>query len=151
VPPPSPGVPVGAPPAEPSVDPADPHQLGVASARLGGSSKREAKVSLTVASALLDEGEVAELVVQGSFAGASGVAVLTGRRLLLTNEAEVAAVVESIPLEAGLTVQGWQDDKVASLIFSAGGREITIESITDRQLAQDMAGRVRAKVADLAG
>ena len=46
---------------------------------------------------------------------------------------------------------GWQDDKVASLIFSAGGREITIESITDRQLAQDMAGRVRAKVADLAG
>ena len=108
-------------------------------------------MSLTVASAVLDEGEVAELVVQGSFAGAPGVAVLTGRRVLLTNEAELAAVVESIPLEAGLTVQGWQDDKVASLIFSAGGRELTIESITDRQLAQDMAGRVRAKVAELAG
>lgn len=104
---------------------------------------------MTVASAVLDDGEVAEAVVQGQFAGHPGVAVLTEGRVLLVNEAPLAAAVESIPITAGLTVQGWQDDKVASLIFQVDGRDVPIEAITDRPLAQDMAGRVREKVAAL--
>ncbi len=121
----------------------------MASNRLGGASKRAAATSMTVASAVLEDGEVAEAVVQGQFAGHPGVAVLTGGRVLLVNEAPLAVTVESVPLTAGLTVQGWQDDKEASLIFQVDGRDITIDAITDRPLAQDMAGRVREKVAGL--
>ena len=149
MPPPPPGEPVAAAPAAPAVDPTDPHQLGVAAARLGGPSKRAATVALTVASALLDEGELAEAVVQGQFAGHPGVAVLTHRRVLLVNDASLAATVEAVPLGAGLTVQGWQDDQVASLTFQDGDRQVTIDTIVDRPLAQDMAGKVRAKVAAL--
>ena len=86
--------------------------------------------------------------MQGRFQGQPGVAVLIARRVLLVNEAQWKVGVERIDIDAALTVQGWQDDKVASLIFQAGDRSVTIEGIGDRALAQEMAGRVRAKVAE---
>ena len=131
--------------------PVDPHQLGLAVGRLGSAAKRHGKVAFAVASALLLDGEVVEALVQGNFEGQPGVAVLTQGRVLLVNEAQWKAA--SAPVEIGptLTVQGWQDDKVASLIFESGGRQVTIDAIGDRALAQEMAGRVRAKVAEAGG
>jgi hypothetical protein len=120
----------------------------VATNRLGSSAKKQGKTAFAVASALLEPNEVVEAIVQGRFQGQPGVAVLTGHRVLLVNEAQWKVGVESVPIEPTLTVQGWQDDKVASLIFQSGDRSVTIESIGDRPLAQEMAGRVRAKVAE---
>jgi len=115
---------------------------------LGPSARKQGKTAFAVASALLDPGEMVEAVVQGRFQGQPGVAVLTANRVLLVNEGPWKAGVESVSMEPGLTVQGWQDDKVASLIFQSGDRSVTIEAIGDRALAQEMAGRVRAKVAE---
>ena len=97
---------------------------------------------------MLDNGEVVEAVVQGQFEGEPGVVVLTAGRVLLVNEAQWKVGTASIPIDPALTVQGWQDDKVASLTFQAGDRQVTIDSISDRPLAQEMAGRVRARVAE---
>lgn len=152
MPPPPPGVPpvpgVPAAVAPPVVGPDDPHQLGLAVGRLGSAARRHGKVAFTVASALLTPGEVVEAVVQGRFQGEIGAAVLTGNRVLLVNEAQWHAASETVAIEPSLTVQGWQDDSVASLIFQSGDHSATIEAIGDRQLAQEMAGRVRAKVAE---
>ena len=137
-------------PAAPS-GPSDPHQLGLAVGRLGSAAKRHGKTAFVVASALLQDGEVVEALVQGRFEGQPGAAVLTQHRVLLVNEAEWKVGSASVDIEPDLTVQGWQDDKVASLIFQSGGREITIDAIGDRALAQEMAGRVRAKVAEAGG
>ena len=120
----------------------------MATRRLGPSARKQGKTAFAVASALLDPGEMVEAVVQGRFQGQPGVAVLTANRVLLVNEGPWKAGVESVSMEPGLTVQGWQDDKVASLIFQSGDRSVTIEAIGDRALAQEMAGRVRAKVAE---
>ena len=65
--------------------------------------------------------------------------VLTDRRILLVNEHEWVPFVRTIPLTRNLLVQGWQDDRTASLIFVVAGQSITISSIADRPLAQDLA------------
>lgn len=147
-PPGAPQPPPGPPPAAVPTGPVDPHQLGIAINRMGSSARKQGKTAFAVASALLEPGEVVEAIVQGRFQGQSGVAALTGHRVLLVNEAQWKVGVESVPIEPTLTVQGWQDDKVASLIFQSGERSVTIEAIADRALAQEMAGRVRAKVAE---
>lgn len=101
-----------------------------------------------MASALLEPGEVVEAIVQGRLLGEVGVAVLTATRVLLVNEAQWKPTIETVDIEPSLVVQGWQDDKVASLVFQSGDRAVTLEQIGDRALAQEMAGRVRAKVAE---
>jgi hypothetical protein len=131
--------------------PVDPHQLGLAVGRLGSAAKRHGKIAFIVASALLQDGEVVEALVQGHFEGQPGVAVLTQGRVLLVNEAQWKVASATVEIDPGLTVQGWQDDKVASLIFDSAGRQLTIDAIGDRALAQEMAGRVRAKVAEAGG
>ena len=151
MPPPPPGAPVGAPPPVVPAGPVDPHQLGLAVGRLGSASKRHGKTAFIVASALMQDGEVVEALVQGHFEGQPGVAVLTQGRVLLVNEAQWKVGTATVEIEPALTVQGWQDDKVASLIFESGGRQVTIDAIGDRALAQEMAGRVRAKVAEVGG
>ena len=85
-------------------------------------------------------------MVQGRLQGQPGVAVLTANRLLLVNDAQWKPVVEHVQIDSGLVVQGWQDDKVASLLFQSGAQAVTLENISDRALAQEVAGRVRAKV-----
>ncbi len=100
-------------------------------------------------SALLADGEQVEALVQGVYQNQIAVGALTNARVLLVNEHEWVPQVRSIPLAAGLVVQGWQDDRTASLIFIVDGQSITISSIADRPLAQDLAHRMRAKVAAL--
>ena len=46
-------------------------------------------------------------------------------------------------------VQGWQDDRTASLIFVTEGQSVTFSFIIDRPLAQEMAQLVRNRVASV--
>ena len=96
-----------------------------------------------VAGALLDEGETVEAVVGGKFEGHGAVVVLTDRTLRLVDDREWRPVAEQIPVGPQLEVQGWQDDRSASLTFVFDGRSLVLDQIPDRELAVEMAGRVR--------
>lgn len=133
--------------AAPSEAPSDPHRLGPAIAPLGLLTKRSARVAFAVLGAVLDDGEVVELLVPGRFFGESGVLALTDRRLVLVNDREWKPDVERIALAPGLIVQGWQDDRSASLVFTTpGGRATTFDQIHERELAQRLATLVRSRI-----
>lgn len=139
---------MGAPPPPPQpVGPPDPHLLGTAVSRLGNGARKSGKASLLIAGALLDEGENVECAVAGRFEGEPAAAVLTDRRVLLVNERPWSPSVTILPVDGNLAVQGWQDDRTASLTFIAGGRQMVIEQIGDRPLAVEVAGRIRARTA----
>jgi hypothetical protein len=153
VPPPPPVV-VPAEPAPPEpesplgvVDPAD---LGPAVARLDASSQRAGRVAMAILSAMLHEGERVESLVVGQYQNYAGVAVLTSERIMLVNDHEWVPDVREIAITADLVVQGWQDDRTASLVFVTEGVSVTISLIVDRPVAQEMAHAIRAKVAALA-
>jgi hypothetical protein len=148
---PPPGVPA-APPTAPAPAPApagppDPHLLGASVARLGGGARRAGRLAFAVASAVLGEGEVVECAVQGRFQGVDGAAVLTNRRLLLVNGREWKPDVVELAVDAALTVQGWQDDRTAALVFQAGDRTTTVDHVADRAVAQELAQRIRGRAA----
>jgi hypothetical protein len=125
----------------------DPHGLGPAIDRCGFQSKRSGKIVFGIASALLREGEVVECLVRGNYLGRAGVGVLTNARLLVVNDNEWKPDSAELGFEAGLTVQGWQDDRSAALVFThPAGWQVVIDKISEREVAQEMAQRVRAKV-----
>lgn len=140
-------------PAEPEspIAVVDPAELGPAVARLSANAQRAGRVAAAVLSALLHEGEHVDALVQGRYQNNAGVAVLTSERIMLVNDHEWRPDIREIAITADLVVQGWQDDRTASLTFVAEGRSMTIEMITDRPLAQEMAHMIRSRVADLAG
>jgi hypothetical protein len=120
--------------------------MGQAVSALGMFSKRSGRVAFALVASLLDEGEVIEVLVQGRFRGEDGAAVLTDRRLVVANDREWKPDIEIVELGPGLTVQGWQDDRSAALVFQRGERTTTIDQIGERDLAQRMAALVRARV-----
>jgi hypothetical protein len=128
----------------------DPHRLGEAVRTLSPNSLNAGRIAIGILSALLEGHEQVEVMVQGRYQSHLGVAVLTDQRVLLVNEQEWVPAVRSIPLRSDLLVQGWQDDHTASLIFVADGQSITISDIVDGALAQDLARRLRERVATLA-
>lgn len=97
----------------------------------------------------MEEGETIEALVVGRFRGEDGACVVTGNRVILANDREWKPDVHSIAIEAGLAVQGWQDDKSASLVFQHSGPAATIDQIGEREMAQKLAVVLRAKVAEL--
>jgi hypothetical protein len=129
----------------------DPFGLGPAVARLSANAQRAGRVALAVLSALLHEDEQVESIVQGMYQNNAGVAVLTSERVLVVNDHEWKPDQREIKLEPDLVVQGWQDDRTASLVFVTEGQSVTVSMISDRPLAQEMAHAIRAKVTDLAG
>lgn len=139
IPPPEPDAPAGV---------VDPHGLAPAVARLSSGSIREGRAALAILGVSLDPDEQVEAIVQGLYQNLIGVCALTSKRVILVNEHEWVPDLRSIALTPELRVQGWQDDRTASLIFIAGGQSITISLIADRPLAQDMAHRIRAKVGE---
>ena len=142
--PPPPPPPTYAPPAPPGpVGAADPNGLGLAFGRLGSSARKTAKVAVVVAGALLGEGETVEAVVGGRYEGHGSVLVLTDRGLWLVDDREWRPFVEQIAVGPQLEVQGWQDDRTASLTLVANGRSLVLDQIADRELAVEMAGRIR--------
>jgi hypothetical protein len=133
-------------PAAPA-GPTDPHRLGYAVSQLGMFSKRAGRICFGIVGALLEDGEVVEVLVQGRMGGEDAVAVATDRRVLFVNDREWKPEVQSLPYRRGMVVKGWQDDRTASLVFELEGRITSIEQIGDRELAQRVATVVRARVA----
>jgi hypothetical protein len=148
-PPPPPPEELAPPEPESPIGLVDPAGLGPAVARLSANAQRAGRVAAAVLSVLLHEGEHVDALVQGRYQSNAGVAVLTNERVLVVNDHEWRPDVREIPVVADLVVQGWQDDRTASLVFVTGGQSVTIEMITDRPLAQEMAHLIRARVADL--
>ena len=127
----------------------DPYDLGPAAQRLSASALRTGRISLGILSIVLDEDERIESLVGGRYQNQAGVAALTSKRVVLVNEHEWVPEVRTVPITADLVVQGWQDDRTASLIFITGGESVTFSFIIDRPLAQEMAQLVRARAAQL--
>jgi hypothetical protein len=109
-------------------------------------SRRSGRVAFLLIADELDPGERVEVLVQGRFKGEDGAAVLTDRRIVLANDREWKPDIEVIELRPGLTIQGWADDRAASLTFQLAGATATIEAIGEKELAQRFAGLARARV-----
>ena len=124
----------------------DPHGLGEAVARLSSGSRKAGNAAFAVLSVMLEEGERVESVVQCRYRGVDGALALTDRRLLAVNAREWDPDVTPIGLEPGLSVQGWQDDRRAALVFARDGHEIVVDRIADRGIAQQVAASIRARV-----
>jgi hypothetical protein len=149
--PPAPGRParpLGPPPAPLSNDP---HGIGVAVGRLGIIARRSAKVPAAILAALLADGVVVEALVQGRFRGVSGVAALAGDAVVIVNDRPWKPDVVRLEVTPELQVEGRNDERSAALTFvTAEGREV-VEGIGDRQLAVEMAIRVRDRVGTVSG
>lgn len=124
----------------------DPNGLERAASRLSAGARRNAAAPLAVVAATLDDEELAEAVVQGEYQHRPGVAVLTDRRLIIANDRRWAPDIRSFDCDARLVVHGWQDDRRGTLVFVVDGVGVTLSSITDRPLAKDLAGRIRARI-----
>lgn len=124
----------------------DPCGLGAAVGRLSGSSRKNGQAAFLVLATALEPGEVVEIVAFGRFLGAPGALCLTNGRLLAANARNWEPDVVSVPFEAGLTVQGWQDERHAALVFHHAGGDLVVDQISDREMAQQVAAGVRAKV-----
>jgi hypothetical protein len=127
----------------------DPNGIGAVIPLMSAGSMRTGRIALGILTGLLDPDEKVEGLVQGVYQSYIAVGALTDRRVLLVNEQEWVPRVRSIPLTGDLAVQGWQDDRTASLIFLAEGQSITLSGISDRQLAQGFARLLRDRVAAL--
>jgi hypothetical protein len=125
----------------------DPHAIGQAVARLGSKAKRDGKVAFAVMSAVLEEGDVVEIVVQGRVRGVPGVAALVGSKLVFVNERWWKPEVVVMPITSGLQVQGLQDDRSATVVVSEANRQEVIELISDKLIAVEFAHRVRDRTA----
>ncbi len=124
----------------------DPAGVEAAMSRLSAGARRAVLAPLAVVTALLENGEVAEAVVQGEYQHRPGVVVLTDRRVLVANDRRWAPDVRTLPLDPALVVHGWQDDRRATLVFVLDGIGVLVGAISDRPLARDLAQRVRARV-----
>ena len=132
-----------APAPQPTAE--DPHAIGGCVARLGFSAKRNARVAAGISTAILEDGEVAEQLVQGSYLGKNAVAILTDRRLLVVNDREWKPDIRSIALDPALTVSGMGDDRSAALTFSGVGDPVEVSGI-DATHAREFAHRVRTRL-----
>ena len=74
--------------------------------------------------------------------------MLTDRRLLLVNDHEWLPDIREISITPDLVVQGWKDDREASLVFVTEGQSCTLSMILDLELAKEFADRVRRRVAE---
>ena len=124
----------------------DPHGLGAAVSRLSGSSRKHGHAAFMVLAHVLDEGEQVVVVTSCRFRGAPAALALSDRRLLVVNAREWEPDVLPVGLEPGLTVQGWQDERHAALVFTRDGHELVVDQIGDRAMAQEIAAGVRSKV-----
>lgn len=120
--------------------------MGRLSTGLTGGPRKAAKPCATALAVLLRDAELVECLVVGTLHGETGIAALTTERLIFINEREWTPYVAELPVAPGLSVQGMQDERTASLTFVLGEASITIERIVDRPLAMEMAQRIRARV-----
>ena len=129
----------------------DPYGLGPAVGRLGIIARRSAKVPAAILSAVLVDGDAVEVLAQGRFRGFSAVGALVGGAVVVVNDRQWRPDVLRVELTPDLVVQGWQDDRSASLTFVTGQGQEVLDGIADRPLAIEMAQRIRDRVASLGG
>jgi len=149
-PPPPVTEPQSSAPATPPIDPGptgpvDPHGFGAAIERLGFLTKRSARLPALIAATELADGERVELIVQGTWLGRTAVGVLTDRRLVVANDREWKPDIRSVETGPGLVVQGWGDERSASLHLSGAGEPVGIADIGDAGLARELAQALRAR------
>jgi hypothetical protein len=140
-------------PAEPDLGAArvDPWGLEVAVARLSAGARRAAAIPLGIAATMLAQGEVVEALVQGEYQHHPAVVVLTSKRILIVNERQWSPDIRVVPISGGVVVQGWQDDRRATLLVGNEGVGLVVSGIVDRPLARELAGRLRELVASFGG
>lgn len=124
--------------------------LGSASNWLSGGARRAAKAVFPVLAAVLDEGDVVELLMQGRVRGEPGLAALVGTKIVLANARLWKPDVFSIPVTATLQVQGMNYGHVANVVFLEGQAQEPVEQISDQPMAYRFAEQVRMRVASLA-
>ena len=110
-------------------------------------SRRSGKAAILLIASHLEPGEQVEVLVSGRFRGEDGAAAVTQARVILANDREWKPDLLSISFTPGLAVQGWQDDKTASLVFQHDGTATTIDQIGEREMAQRVAAVVRSRAA----
>jgi hypothetical protein len=107
-------------------------------------------VAFAVLAAVLEPDDVVEILVQGKLRGVPGVGALVGTKLIFANERSWKPDVVVIPLTPSVQVQGWQDERTATVLIAEGDRQEVVERIPDRLLAVEFAQRVRDRVVTLA-
>ena len=127
----------------------DPHGIGHTVARLGSGARRAGKVAFAVLGASLEPDDVVEVLVQGKLRGVPGVGALVGSKLVFVNERVWKPDVLVLRLSSTVQVQGWQDERTATVMVADGDRQEVVERIPDRLIAVEFAQRVRDRVAAL--
>jgi hypothetical protein len=95
---------------------------------------------------VLREGERVETLIQGRFNDANGVVALTNQRLLAVNDKTWKPDVVEIAIDAALDVQGWQEDRMATLLLRRPDRTLVIDRVLDGQVAAELANNIRARI-----
>lgn len=128
--------------------PADPQGLAHQLARISDATRSHAEIPTSILGALLRSTEEVTVLVPGLIDQVVGVVAITNERVLLVNGRRWRPVVIDLPIVAGLTVEGWQDEHTAMLTFT-GETVARIESIVDKELAFEAARIVREHLARL--
>lgn len=143
---PAPAHPGYAPPPAAPAGPPDPNGIGVAIGRWSNGPKKHARTAVAVAASSLKEGETVEAAIAGRLEGNHAVVVLTDQGVVLADERQWKPTLERFELNPQFQVQGWQDDRTASLTFVVDGRQMVLDQIGDRPLAVEMAQRIRYRI-----
>jgi hypothetical protein len=122
----------------------DPHGIGGAASRLSGGARKHGRAALAVLGVVLEDGEQVEQVLVGTYHGVDGAAALVADAVVLVNGREWEPEVRRLPT-GGLTVQGLQDGRAASLSFTAAGGQDSFEGVGDTELAVEFANRIRQR------
>ena len=114
--------------------------------RLENHSRRAGERAFGILGVVLREGERVEALVQGRFNDANGVIALTNQRLIAVNDRGLKPDVVEIPIDPGLDVQGWQEDRTATLLLRRPERTVMIDRILDGQVAAELANNIRGRI-----
>jgi len=114
--------------------------------QMGGGSRRAGRVAFMVMAAVLEPGERIEALAQCRYLGADAALAVTPDRVLIVNSREWDPDIESISFSPDLTVQGWQDQRSACLVFSHDGTTAVVDRISDMAAAKVVADLVRSRV-----
>jgi hypothetical protein len=127
--------------------PSDPHAIGAAVTRLTNSSKKSSKVVLGILSVVLQPGELVECLAAGKVHDLDGLLVLTNQRLLVLNDRQFEPDQLVVPIDSQLTVRGEAAGSTATITVQRDQVYAQLSRISDVQLAQELAQRIRGRAA----
>ena len=127
--------------------PGDPHAIGAAFGRLGNSQKKAAKTAVGILSVMLEEGELVECIVSGKVNEADGLVCLTTKRLIVLNDRQWVPDRISLDVDQHMTVRGEAAGTTATITIVREMHQAVIQKVSDVQLAQELAQRIRTRAA----